>query len=143
VADFAVPTDVETAYEGSLPGGVDSPRIQYLIDVVSARLRLLMPTLEARIVAADALAVPPATESDLAIMTRDVVVQAVIRKLPGNAQQTSSETQTAGPWSVTKRYTTDSSQTFPDDDLSLLGYLPVGSGEVGSIRTGRPDWSMQ
>jgi hypothetical protein len=142
VAEFAVPTDVETAYEGSLPAGSEE-RVQYLLNVVSARLRLLMPTLEARIVAADAAVEPPATESDLAIMARDVVVQAVIRKIPGSQQQVQSTTQSAGPWSVTNRFTTDASETFPDDDLSLLGYLPAGSGEVGSIRIGRPDWSMQ
>jgi hypothetical protein len=134
VAEFAVPTDVVTAYEGSLPGGADSPRLLYLLSVVSARLRRLMPTLEDRM----------ADDADLALMAKDVVVQAVIRRLPGSVQQTSSETQTSGPWSVTTRYTTDSSQTFSDDDLALLSDgAALGLGGVGSIRTGRPDWSMQ
>lgn len=135
MAEFAVPTDVETAYEGSLPGpGVNSPRLQYLLDVISARLRGLLPDLETR----------AALNPDLALLAKDAVVQAVIRRLPGSQQQTQSETQTTGPWSYTKRYTTDSSQTFPDDDLDLLRGVPVGAtADVGTIRIGRPDWSRQ
>lgn len=128
---FAEPTDVETAYEGSLPAG---DRVQYLLNTVSARLRLLMPDLVARM----------SGNSDLALTVKDVVVQAAIRRLPGNQTQVQSTTQTAGPWSTTTRYTEDSSGTFTDDDLELLRARPVGAGVgVGSIRTGRPDWSRQ
>jgi hypothetical protein len=134
VAEFAVPTDVETAYEGSLPGGVNSPRLQYLLDVVSARLRALLPTLVVRI----------EDDEDLALLAKDIVVQAVIRRLPGNQQQVQSTTQSAGPWSVTNRFTTDASETFTDDDLALLRGEATGvAATVGSIRIGRPDWSLQ
>lgn len=132
---FAEPTDVETAYEGSLPSG-SSDRVQYLLDVVSARLRLLLPTLVERIEAAET--------PDLAVMTRDVVVQAVLRRLPGSNQQVESQTQTAGPWSTTMRFTTDKSGTFPDEDLLLLSGTPTaGSGRVGTIKLGLVDWSDQ
>lgn len=144
MAEFAVPTDVETAYEGSLPAGSQA-RLQYLLDTVSARLRILMPSLEDRIVAADEVAqiVNPGVRSDLAIMARDVVVQAVIRKMSNGTQQVESTTQTSGPWSVTNRFTTDSSQTFSDDDLALLGGATVGGQRVGTIKLGRADWTFQ
>jgi hypothetical protein len=131
VAEFAVPTDVETAYEGSLPVGSEA-RVQYLLDVVSSRLRLLLPTLEDRM----------ADDVDLTLMAKDIVVQAVIRRLPGSQQQVQSTTQSAGPWSVTNRYTTDASETFTDDDLTLLGGATAGT-RVGTIKLGWPDWSMQ
>jgi hypothetical protein len=142
VVEFAVPTDVETAYEGSLPSG-SVPRIEYLLTVVSARLRAMLPDLEARIEAANLLVENPAIESDLAILARDAVVNAVIRRVPGSQQQTQSETQTSGPWSVTKRYTTDSTKTFPDDDLALLAGETTAGVTVGTIKLGWPDWSMQ
>lgn len=128
---FAEPTDVELAYEGSLPAGSEA-RVQYLLDTVSARLRILLPDLEDRI-----------TESeDLGLLATDVVVQAVIRRLPGGSSNVQSQTQTAGPWSTTVRYTEDRSGTFTDDDLALLGGVVAesGKGAVGTIRIGRPNW---
>lgn len=144
MAAFAEPTDVETAYEGSLPSESED-RVQYLLDTASARLRLLLPSLEARIAAADlvAAAVEPEAESDLTLMARDVVVQAVIRRLPGSQQQVASSTQAAGPFSTTLRYTADSTQTFSDDDLALLAPSPIGAGGVGTIKIGRPNWCDQ
>lgn len=139
---FAEPTDVATAYEGSLPAESEA-RVQYLLDTASARLRILLPDLEAQIVAADAVVEPPATESDLAIMARDVVVQSVLRRLPGsNAQQVRSMTQQGGPFQVTQTYTTDTSGFFSDEDLDLLrGPGQVSSmGALGTIRLGRPDY---
>lgn len=137
---FAVPTDVETAYEGSLPAGSEA-RVQYLIDTASARLRLLLPKLEDRIAAADLAA---GGTSDLALMTRDAVVRAVIRRLGSTGQpQVSSQTQSAGPWTVTNRYTTDSSRTFPDDDLDLLRGHSRGSGAMGTIKLGLVEWHNQ
>ena len=143
---FAQPTDVATAYEGLSPALPSDTALEQRIATVSARLRLLLPDLEARIAAADAEVVPPATESDLAILTRDVVVQAVIRKLPGrDQQQASSQTQQAGPFSTTVRYTVDRTGTFPDDDLDLLRGETAGSsmGPIGTIKLGRPDWHDQ
>jgi hypothetical protein len=122
---FAEPTDVETAYEGTLPAGSEN-RVQYLLDTVSARLRVLLPTLEARV----------ATDDDTALLAKDIVVQAVIRRLPGSSSQNvQSQTQTAGPWSTTVRYTTDTSQTFSDEDLRLLGGVPASLGAGGSVGT--------
>ena len=129
---FATPTDVDTAYEGTL---ADEGRVQYLLDVVSARLRILLPTLEDRIADPDG--------GDLGVLAKDIVVQAVIRRLPGQTQGIESQTQTAGPWSTTVRYTKDTSGTFPDEDLAILGGQPLlekTSGRVGTISIGRPDW---
>lgn len=133
---FAEPPDVATAYEGSLPTGSEV-RVQYLLDTVSARLRLLLPDLEDRI-AAD-------TSGDLALLAKDVVVQSVIRRLPGdNQQQTSSQTQQAGPFATTLRFTTDKSGTFPDADLDLLrGTAASSMGALGTIRLGMVDWANQ
>jgi hypothetical protein len=126
---FATPTDVDTAYEGTLPAG---DHVQYLLDVVSARLRILLPTLEDRI-----------TDSpDLGLLAKDIVVQAVIRRFPGQTQGIASQTQTAGPWSTTVRYTQDTSGTFSDEDLRVLGGVTtVSTGSVGTIRIGPlTDW---
>lgn len=140
---FAEPTDVETAYEGSLPSG-SSQRVQYLLDVVESRLRLLLPSLSENIAEKEALD-PPNT--DLKVTARDVVVQAVLRRLPGSNQQVESQTQTAGPWSVTNRFTTDKSGTFPDEDLDLLsglaGTASRAGGTVGTIKLGLVDWHDQ
>lgn len=124
---FAEPTDVDTAYEGTLPEG---DRVQYLLDTVSARLRILLPTLVDRI-AED-------TSGDLGMLAKDIVVQAVIRRFPGSTQQVQSQTQTAGPWSTTVRYTQDQSGTFTDEDLRVLGGVPstTSSGSVGTIKLG-------
>lgn len=137
MAQFADETDVETAYGGSLPG--TEGRVTYLLNLAIARLRLLLPALE------------DATENDpdLALLAKDVVVQAVIRRLPlgDGSQQVQSQTQSAGPWSTTVRYTEDRSETFSDDDLDLLrdalSRLDVGASTigVGTIRLGRPDWT--
>lgn len=141
---FAEPTDVATAYEGSLPVGSEE-RVQYLLDTSSARLRILLPDLAARITAADAAVEPPATESDLAILARDVVVGSVLRRLPGATQQVEAQTQAAGPFSTTLRYTTDKSGTFPDQDLDLLrGAANASSmGTLGTIKLGMVDWHNQ
>lgn len=128
---FATPTDVDTAYQGTLP--VEG-RVQYHLDAVSARLRILLPTLVARI----------NDSPDLGILTKDIVVQAVIRRLPGQVQNVESQTQTAGPWSTTVRYTKDRSGTFSDEDLAVLGgSAGEVSGAVGTIKVGRPDWHDQ
>jgi hypothetical protein len=87
---------------------------------------VLLPTLEARV----------ATDDDTALLAKDIVVQAVIRRLPGSSSQNvQSQTQTAGPWSTTVRYTTDTSQTFSDEDLRLLGGVPASLGAGGSVGT--------
>lgn len=132
---FAGPTDVDTAYEGNLPAGSER-RVQYLLDTVSARLRILLPNLEERI----------EDDDDLRLLAKDVVAQAVIRRLPGVTQSVESQTQSAGPWSTTVRYTADVSGTFSDEDLTMLGGTPVGTvtastGTVGTIKLGFPDWS--
>jgi hypothetical protein len=128
---FATPSDVDTAHEGTLPA---EDRVQFLLDSVSARLRILLPTLEERIIDSE----------DLGILAKDIVVQAVIRRLPGSTTQNiQSQTQTAGPWSTTVRYTTDTSGTFTDEDLRLLGGTTstTPAGSVGTIKTGPlVDW---
>lgn len=133
---FAVPTDVATAYEGSSPLDAESPRLKYLLDTVSARLRLLLPDLETR----------TAHNEDLALIAKDIVVQAVLRRLPGDhAQQTQSRTEQAGPFQTTYRFTTDRSGTFPDEDLDLLrGETRQSSlGAMGTIRLGMVNWAGQ
>jgi hypothetical protein len=129
---FATPEDVDTAYEGTLP---DEARVQYLLDAVSARLRILLPTLEDRIADSD----------DLGLLAKDIVVQAVINRLPGQQSGIESQTQTAGPWSTTVRYTQDRSGTFSDEDLAILGGVTAASssGTVGTIKLGRVDWANQ
>lgn len=136
MAEFAGPTDVETAYEGSSPLNPD--KIQFHLDIVSARLRILLPSLQARVDA----------DEDIAFLVRDIVVQAVIRRMtPGTSgPQVSSETQTAGPFATTVRYSVDRSHTFSDDDLTMLRLALSGSvagAGVGTIKTGRPDWYDQ
>lgn len=138
MADFAIRTDVETSYGGSsLPG--TTARTDSLLATASARLRILLPGLAAAVL----------EDADLALLAKDVVVQAVIRRLPlgdGN-QQVQSQTQTAGPWQTTVRYSEDRSETFSDDDLALLRDAlsrtidPVGTA-AGTIRLGTPDWTF-
>lgn len=136
---FAGTNDVATAYEGSVPSGPEG-RVQYLLDTASARLRILLPDLVARIAAAEPT--DPTEPNDLALLAKDVVVQAVIRRLPGdNAQQIRSQTQQAGPFQTTQSFTVDRTGTFPDQDLDLLrGSTVEGQGAMGTIHIGRPDW---
>lgn len=132
---FAGPTDVATAYEGTLPAG-SGARVQYLLDTTSARLRVLLPDLAERVVGND----------DLAMLAKDVVVQAVITRLGGSsAQQVRSQTQAAGPWSTTTTYATDATGTFSDQDLDALrGTAVEAGGRVGTIKLGTfVDWSNQ
>lgn len=132
---FAEPTDVATAYQGDLPAGSEA-RVQYLLDAVSARLRVLLPDLQER--AED--------DEDLTLLAKDVVVQAVIGRLGGSStQQVRSQTQAAGPWSTTTTYATDSTGTFSDQDLDALrGTTAQASGRVGTIKMGTlVDWSDQ
>lgn len=136
---FASTADVATAYEGSVPSGPEG-RVQYLLDTASARLRILLPDLADRIAAAEPT--DPAQPNDLAILAKDVVVQAVIRRLPGdNAQQLRSTTQQAGPFQTTQSFTVDRTGTFPDQDLDLLrGSTGEGLSPIGTLHLGRPDW---
>jgi hypothetical protein len=130
---FAEPTDVETAYEGSLPASAET-RVQYLLDTASARLRILLPDLEDR--AADS--------DDVALLAKDIIVQVVLRRLDGTAQQVRSETQAAGPYSTTRTYTTDSTGTFSDEDLAILRGGDAFAGSVGTIKMGTlVDWHDQ
>lgn len=137
MADFADETDVETAYGASLPTSPE--RVTYLLSNANARLRILLPSLAAAV----------DDDEDLAILAKDVVAQAVIRRLPmaSGGPQPESQTQSAGPWTTTVRYTEDRSETFSDDDLALLrdalSRLDVGASTtgVGTIRLGRPDWT--
>lgn len=133
---FAQSTDVTTAYGASLPGSTE--RVDYLLGIANARLRVLLPTLAAAV----------ADDEDLATLAKDVVVQAVIRRLPlsNTGPQVESQTQAAGPWSTTLRYSEDRSGTFSDDDLDLLrdalGRLDttrVSTG-VGTIKLNPTDW---
>jgi hypothetical protein len=129
---FAEVDDVEEAYEGTISesGG---RRVQYLLDTLSARLRLLLADLPARIDADES--------GDLALAAKDVVVQAAIRRMGGTTQQVRSESEGIGPFSRTLTYTTDKSGTFPDEDLALLGGASVvTSGTVGTSQLRRPDW---
>lgn len=129
---FAGPTDVLNAMEGLSPPLPSEDRAQSALDVVSARLRLLIPDLEARIAESDS--------TDLAILARDVVIQAAVRKLtPSGGPEAQSTTQQAGPWSTTVRFRQDKSGIFPDADLDLLRG-GTGSLGFGTIKLGRPDW---
>lgn len=138
MADFATRPDVVVAYGGSsLPGS--EARTDSLLATASARLRILLPGLAAAV----------ENDDDLALLAKDVVVQAVIRRLPigDGGQQVQSQTQTAGPWQTTVRYSEDRSETFSDDDLALLRdaltrtATPVGTA-AGTIRLGTPDWTF-
>lgn len=139
MADFATRTDVEIAYGGSsLPG--TPQRADMLLSTASARLRILIP----------GLAAVAENNADIALLAKDVVVQAVIRRLPlSSEQQVQSHTQTAGPFQTTVRYAEDRSETFSDDDLALLRQAltratggdtaPAGAG---TIRLAAPDWTF-
>lgn len=100
---------------------------------------MLLPDLETRI-AADL-----SDDQDLATLAKDVVVQAVLRRLPGdNAQQLRSVTEQAGPFQTTQSYTVDRSGTFPDEDLDLLRGPGVASfGAMGTIKLGLVNWHDQ
>lgn len=129
-ADFA---DVEKLYEGTINLTTDGVRVQYLLDTTSARLRLLLPSLVSRIDAD--------TSGDLALSARDVVAQAVARRMGGTVQQVRSESEGIGPFSRTLTYTTDKSGTFPDEDLALLSGSPATvSANVGTINLAPPNW---
>jgi hypothetical protein len=137
---FAVPTDVTNAMEGLSPPLPSEDRIQRELDIVSARLRFLVPDLEARIAAAD-LVLTENQQNDLATLARDVVVQATKSRLTtGNGPQTQSTTQQAGPFATTVRYRQDKSGTFSDDDLALLRGYGTGTGMPGTIKLGAVDW---
>lgn len=129
---FAEWDDVTEAYEGTITES-GRGRVQYLLDTLSARLRLLLPGLQERTTGND----------DLALAAKDVIVQAVIRRMVGTTQQVRSESEGVGPFSRTLTYTTDRTGTFPDEDLAILGGSPAStsSGSVGTIRLRRPDWS--
>ena len=133
---FAIAPDVTTAYEGQSPPLPSDTRIEYMLGVVSARLRLLLPTLEDRI-AAD-------SSGDLGTLAKDIVVQATVRRLAptGGGPEVQSQTQQAGPWSTTVRYTTDKAGIFSDDDLDLLRgeNAPSTLGPIGTIPLRRTDW---
>lgn len=131
---FAGPTDVTDAMEGMSPPLPSETRIERTLDVVSARLRLLIPDLERRITAS--------RDNDLAALAEDVVVRATIRRLaPDTGPEAQSATQQAGPFATTVRYRQDKSGTFPDDDLDLLRGGSLGLGGVGTIKLGAPDWT--
>lgn len=138
---FAVPTDVTNAMEGLSPPLPSEPRIQRELDVVQARLRILIPDLEARIAALD-LTLAPEAQNDLATLARDVVVAAVVRRLStAGGPEAQSETQQAGPFATTVRFRQDKSGTFPDDDLDLLrGYSTSPSWRAGTITLAPSDW---
>lgn len=135
---FAEPTDVTSAYEGQSPPLPSETRIGTALAVVSARLRLLLPTLEDRIAEAGGAA------SDLAVLAKDVVVRAVINRLSPTGQQVQSQTQQAGPYATTYRFTTDKTGIFPDEDLDLLrgDSLPSTLGPIGTIQLRRPNWNI-
>jgi hypothetical protein len=137
---FAVPTDVTSAMEGMSPPLPSDDLIQLRLAVVEARLRLLIPDLEARIETAELLLVGD-QQNDLAVLARDVVVQAAIRKLTNTSgPEAQSTTQQAGPFATTVRYRQDKSGTFPDDDLDLLRGGTGGTGSIGTIKLGAVDW---
>jgi hypothetical protein len=136
VAAFAQPTDVSAAYEGLSPPLPGDTRVQYLLDVASARLRALLPTLEQRIADADS--------GDLALLAKDVVVQAVIRRAQPTGAQASSQTQQAGPFQTTVRFAVDRTGWFTDDDLAMLAGIPrSGLHAMGTIKLGLVDWANQ
>jgi hypothetical protein len=131
---FAEITDVRAAYEGTIAEGAAETRVQHILAAVSARLRLLAPD----------LAVRAAKDSDVATLAKDVVVNAVINRIPGSTQQVRTESESAGPFSRSFTYTTDKSGMFSDEDLALLGVTTVSrSGTVGTIKLGRVDWCNQ
>jgi hypothetical protein len=127
---FAEFEDVKRDYEGSIPTGAEQ-RVESFLGSLSARLRMLVPGLAERV----------AVDEDLAIVARDAVVRSVIRRMSGTTQQVRSESEGIGPFSRTLTYTTDTGGDFPDEDLVLLGLHSPGSGPIGTIRLGVPDWS--
>lgn len=130
---FAGPTDVSNAMEGLSPPLPSDARVQRALDYVSARLRILIPDLETRISAGD---------MDLALLAKDVVSQAAVRRLtPSSGPEAQSTTQQAGPFATTVRFRQDKSGTFPDDDLELLRGSSLSIGSVGTIKLGRVDWA--
>lgn len=129
---FAGPTDVSNAMEGLSPPLPSETRIHRALDYVSARLRILIPDLEARIEVAET--------TDLAILAKDVVSQAVVRRLSSaSGPEAQSTTQQAGPFATTVRFREDKSGTFSDDDLALLRGVSASLG-VRTIKLGAPDW---
>lgn len=122
--------ELDLAYEGGTIPEADRLRVQRLLDTVSARLRVLLPSLVERM----------AGNEDLTLLAKDAVIQAVIRKLPGETgPEIRSETQGAGPWNTTVTYHRDRTGTFSDEDLTLLGSAQA-QNRTGTIRLGLPDW---
>lgn len=132
---FAVTGDVTGLFDGT-PAPTNA-RVEYYLGAAEARLRLLLPDLEARI--ADTT---NPRRTDLATLAKDVVVQAVLRKLSNTAgPEVRSQSEGVGPWSTTVTFHTDRTRTFSDADLDLLRAVPLhGQANMGAFQLGLTDW---
>lgn len=128
---FAEYSDFTSVY-GTPPAAQAEATVQYLLDVASARLSVKLPDLEARV----------ADNADLALLAKDVVVQAVIRQFdPTRAAVQFS--QAAGPFSMNVNTGARVNRGwFYDDELALLaGAMQTStSSGLGTIKLGLPDW---
>lgn len=130
---YADKDDVAAAYEGNLDT-VNEGRVQYMLDVALARLNKLIPTLSER----------TATDTDLLILAKDVVVQAVLRQIRNPSPEFVQQTQSAGPFGLSVNTGSGNSRgsrgLFYDEELELLREFGTGS-RMGTIKLGLSDWS--
>lgn len=124
MARFAEVTDVTLA-NGNTEAGPEAV-VENKLDVASARLRRLVPSLEARM----------ADDEDLAILAKDTVIEAVLRRLRGNGQgvaEVSAVTRSAGPFSETTNFRGPRNDYFTLEELAALR-IPVGGMKIGTIQ---------
>jgi hypothetical protein len=130
MAAFAEVSDVTLA-NGATAAGPETV-VQRELNVASARLRRLIPSLEPRLVG----------NEDLALLTTETVVQAVLRRLRNNGQgvaEVSAVTRSAGPFSETTNFRGPRNDFFTFEELALLRPPQEALG-FGSIRLGLPDY---
>lgn len=132
---FVSPDDVAAAYEGDL-SQVNEGRVQYLLDVALARLNKLVPRLPERM----------ATDIDLRVLAKDVVVQAVLRQVRNPSPEFVQQSQSAGPFALSVNTGTGNSRgnrgLFYEEELELLREHGTGQ-RMGTIHLGLSDWGAR
>lgn len=135
MARFAESADVTRANGGTAAGS--QADVEHDLDVASARLRRLIPSLEARV----------ADDEDLALLARDTVAEAVLRQVRYRQQggpEVQAMTQSAGPFSTTMNFRGSRQVFFTAEELDLLREGVATLTGVGTINIGRPiDWFGQ
>lgn len=131
---FADLSHVRAAYDPEIPEGSRAEeKVQWYLDVASARLSALVVGIEDRLAEGD---------PNFLMLVRDVVVQAVLRQFDHTyaAQQVS---QSAGPYTLNINTASRVNRGwFYEDELALLRGVSKGFS-LGTIKLKMPDWSLE